>query len=51
MDKPIVPALRRSENRVVPHAVQNPRYMPLSALNHPTGPAMTSPAEGIMIRA
>ena len=51
IDKPMVPALRRSENSVVPHSVQKPRRMPLSELTHPTGPSMASPAKGTMTRA
>lgn len=51
MASPIVPALWRSENSVVPHAVQNPRRKPLSTLSHPTGPSIESPASGTMTRA
>lgn len=51
IERPIVPALWRSENSVVPQPVQNPRRMPLSALSHPTGPLMDSPASGTMTRA
>jgi hypothetical protein len=47
----MVPALQRSENNVVPHSVQKPRRVPLSALIHPTGPLIATPAKGTMTRA
>lgn len=51
MESPIVLALFRSENSVVPQLRQKPRLIPLSDSNEPTGPSTVKLSSGTITRA
>ena len=48
---PMVLALTRSENTVVPHFKQKPRRIPGDELNQPIGPFRSTLSSGTMTRA